>query len=112
MGTLNLNEKDIKAYKLKQLSYEFNDIPNENLIIARFGRYFGYSGVEAILNNEIDSDTMFWLLESGERLEEIDRYENAKMTFYANIASKAKDPVKAFKSLMKDQTNKLKGRKR
>lgn len=109
--TLNLTPEEIAKYKLRELESNSEDIPNENLVISRFGMYFGFEAVIAVLNNEIDTDTMFWLMEGAERVEEINRYENTKMALYANLASKAKDPKKAFDRLMKEQKNKMTGRK-
>jgi hypothetical protein len=58
---------------------------------------YGYEGIRAILNNEIDSDTAVWLLLAGRKMESLNQYKRTQAAFIGAAASKAKKPSSAFK---------------
>lgn len=73
-------------------------IDAEHLVIAEFGMYFGWGGIEAIFNDAISGDTMEWLLEAARRVDIRNQFNGASGTFTAVASANAKHPSQAFKA--------------
>jgi len=77
-------------------------VDDYHLTIAEFGKYYGWGGVSAILNNEINSETMAWLLVAARKISKITEYNNAKSSFIGSVSSQSKSPSKTFNELTSD----------
>lgn len=106
---LKLKPED-EEWSLRRLEKESSKlkIDNEQLLVAEFGKYYGWGGVSAILNNEIDFDTMAWLLEAGRRIASEYNYNLSYASFIGSISSKSKNPSSTFEQLTKNMTLKAK----
>ena len=83
---LQLQQKLEQAQKRK----ESTQVDEEWLFIAKFGRHYGYRGIEAILNNEISLETAIVLLEAGEKIHASEVIDHAVATQVANASVNAK----------------------
>lgn len=87
-----------KAAARINIGYE---ITQEHLDIAEFGEYYGWPGVKAVLDNDIDTSTYTWLLEASRRNRVRRQYEDANVTYLASLAVKTDKPEKFFEKFMK-----------
>lgn len=94
---LELSPEDLAKVNRNRAKRESIQIDEEQLLIAEFGKHYGYEGIRAILNNEIDSDTVVWLLLAGRKLDHMTQFKRAQAAFIGATASKAKKPSNAFK---------------
>lgn len=78
------------------------EIEPEWMFIAEFGYFYGWGGVQAILNNEIPTDVSVTLLEAARRVFYKQNYHQANGTFAATVAAfRTKKPAEAFTAAMK-----------
>lgn len=99
---LNFTDEEIKAYKERSLSKELEPkLDDSNRIIAEFGILYGFAGVEAILNDRVDLDTVLWLIEGGRKVKAAETYNTASASFLAILSANSKKPDNAFRSNMK-----------
>lgn len=84
----------IKARRIKDESKE--KITAENLIVAEMGILYGWEAVKAILNDEIDTKTMLWLLEAGRIIKAKEQYNDTTAVFTAVVSANQKKPSEAF----------------
>lgn len=77
-----------------QLDYEW-------LEIAEFGKHFGYAGIEAILNNEIDIEVVRVLIDGARNIDARAQVDTSQSMFIATASAKAKKPSSAFKKGIK-----------
>lgn len=94
---LELSPEDLEKVNRNRAKREAVQIDEEQLFIAEFGMLYGYEGIRAILQNEIDSDTAVWLLLAGRKLEHLAQFRRTQAAFIGAAASKAKKPSSAFK---------------
>lgn len=94
---LELSPEDLEKVNRNRSKRESTEIDEEQLFIAEFGKHYGYEGIRAILNNEIDSETAVWLLLAGRKLDHMSQFKAAQAAFIGAAASKAKKPSSAFK---------------
>lgn len=79
-----------------------NKISNEVYIVAEFGYYFGWAGVQAIRNNEITIEEAFGLLEGARKVWYTKLCEQGRMTVTAVAAPlAAKGANKVYNDGMK-----------
>lgn len=79
---------------------EATAVDKEWMFIAEFGRYFGYDGVKAILNNEIDLGTATMLLNGARKSYYSDVIDTGIAQYSALVASKSKTAGSTFKKGM------------
>lgn len=72
------------------------NIDQEQLIIAEFGVFYGWGGVMAILNNDIDSETVSWLITAARKIRHSINYDNAQSAFIGAISAQTKKPSDTF----------------
>jgi hypothetical protein len=77
-------------------------IDPEQLFIAEFGKHYGWAGVQALLNDEVDMQTAIWLLEGARRIDHRTTFVMAKASFIGAGAARSKKPVDTFKKSTKD----------
>jgi hypothetical protein len=73
------------------------ELDNEWMFIAEFGYYFGYEGIRAILDNEIDLSTAKYLLDAARKVWFSKAADMAHGSFIAAAAAQSKKPAAAFK---------------
>ena len=93
---LEFSPEEIARYKAREL--HTSALTDENLLVAEFGRLYGYQAVRAVLDDEIDRNTMNWLVEAGRKVQVKENYNLASAVFTAVASANAKDPKKAFNS--------------
>lgn len=93
---LEFTPEEIARYKSREL--KTSDLTDENLLVAEMGRLYGFEAVLAILNDQIDRNTMTWLIEAGRKVQVKENYNLASAVFTAVASANAKDPKKAFSS--------------
>lgn len=94
---LELSPEDLEKVNRNRAQREAVQIDEEQLLIAEFGKHYGFEGVRAILSNEIDSETVLWLLLAGRKVDHLSQFKAAQAAFIGAAASKAKKPSSAFK---------------
>lgn len=94
---LELSPEDLEKVNRNRAKREAVQIDEEQLFIAEFGMLYGFEGIKAILNNEIDSETAVWLLLAGRKMENLNQYKRTQAAFIGAAAAKAKKPSAAFK---------------
>lgn len=99
---LEISEEDrLKVAKLKS-SKEATKVEVEWLITAEFGYYFGYAGIEAIMNNDISLEIVGKLLAGAHKIDSRKTYDNAFAMFVGGLAANSKNAQASFKKLTKD----------
>lgn len=71
-------------------------IDQEQLYLAEFGRLYGYEAIKSALNNEIDSETMAYLVEAGRKLRYQEIYNMAQCVLIGCGSAMSKKPSAAF----------------
>ena len=102
-----LKERLERKRRASDLNIGF-EVTEEQLQIAEFGKHYGWDGVMAVLNNEIDTPTFQWLLAAARREHIRELYEQANITFYANLAVKTDTPTKYFEKFTKQYKDNMK----
>lgn len=92
--------------KVKQLRARQDEktikIDPEQYTLAEFGIYYGWSGIKAVLNNEIDGETMAYLIAGGRKVHSRMVYDQSLASFIGAASSKGKKPVTLFNKLTKN----------
>jgi hypothetical protein len=99
---LELSEEDLAKVSKRRQETESVAIDSEQLFVAEFGKHYGWAGVMAILNNEIDPQTAVWLLQAARKVDARYMYESAQATFIGAGAAQSKKPSQTFKKATKD----------
>jgi hypothetical protein len=94
---LDISPEDLAKVNRNRAKREAIQIDQEQMFIAEFGKHYGFEGVRAILNNEIDADTAAWLLLAARKVDSKTLYQNAQAVFVGTASSKSKKPSQAFK---------------
>lgn len=99
---LPLSEAELK--KLADFKSQSADIKVEPewLEIAEFGGYFGYDGIQAILNNEIEIEVVRMLLAAQRKVWASQLVDRANVAFIASVSAQSKRPTNTFKKAMKN----------
>lgn len=93
--------KEEKA-KLGKVLQTNSNVDPEWMIIAEFGGYFGYDGIRAIMNNEIDLDVVEVLVESKRKIWDKQMLDIAEATLASAAAAQSgKKAGSVFQSLTK-----------
>lgn len=94
---LELSPEDLAKVNRNRAKRESIAIDEEQMLIAEFGKHYGYEGIRAILNNEIDADTVVWLLLAARKVDHMTQFKRAQAAFIGAASAKAKKPSQAFK---------------
>lgn len=71
----------------------------EQFFIAKFGKHFGWPGVMAILNNEIDGQTAAYLMAGADKVDLQAQYKQAESMYIGSGSTKSKQPAVTFKKM-------------
>lgn len=103
-----LNEKEIAEYKLKELERDYlKASKSENMILAKLGMLYGSELLIQALNNEIDYNTMLWLVECGEQIEKIKQYDTISLIASALGSVNSKKGAESFKKIMENMKKEI-----
>ena len=100
---LELKPDELKKVQAVRLRHEQTNpkVDQEWYFIAAFGKHFGWGGVQAILNNEIDLGTANMLMAGARKVDYAHMFEDAQTAFIALGSSNSKKPSNTFESLTK-----------
>lgn len=105
---LQLSDQELdKLAKFKQARTSI-PVDKEWLEIAEFGYYYGFTGIQTILNDEIDIDTVQMLLAASRKVWAGQALDIAQATFAATASAQAKKPSTAFKKSVKGFIDRMK----
>lgn len=100
---LSFTPEEIAKLKARRVEAEGKTkLTEENLLVAEIGRLYGWQAVMSVLNDEIDSHTVLWLIEAGRKVQAREQYNLASAVFIANLSAEQKKPGEAFKKNTKD----------
>lgn len=94
--TLQIRPEDLAKIQNRKAQDEKLKVDAEWLALAEFGNYYGWGGVQAILNNDIDGDTMVMLLQGARKIEARRFYDSAKASFIGGVSANSKKPTQTF----------------
>jgi len=99
--------KAVRAKALREGSA--TNVDEETLLIAEFGKHFGWAAVEAVLiHNSITADTMVNLIMGARKIDAQNTYDMAHAAFIGSLAANSKKPSKSFKDLTKNLVKQMK----
>jgi hypothetical protein len=106
---LELSPEDLEKVNQARAKHESGvKIDDEQLFIAEFGKHYGFEGIRAILNDEIDGQTATWLLVAARKVDHRRLYDNARATFIGAGSVQSKKPADTFASLTKNLIKEMK----
>jgi hypothetical protein len=85
--------------KLEKNNKERVKVEPEHLMIAEFGKHYGYGGIEAIFEGKITSEQMAWLLSAARKVDSARMYDAAQTSFIGAASAQAKNPGNAFEKM-------------
>lgn len=99
---LEIKPEDLAKVEKNRRDREAIQIDENQLFIAEFGKHFGWGGVEAILNNEIDMQTAVWLMNGARKVDHRYTLNTAQAVFVGSGSVNSKKPKQAFERATKD----------
>lgn len=78
------------------------------LILAEFGRVYGWEAYKAARDDEIGLEEMMTLVEANRKIEHLDLYKNSLASFIGSGSAQTKRPSSTFKKLTNKFINKAK----
>lgn len=84
-----LNERSAKSPEVL--------VDQEWLAIAEFGKHYGWAAVMAVLNNEIDGETMAVLLAAGRKVDASRLYDASRASLIGTLSGNSKEPAESFR---------------
>lgn len=103
---LNLSADDQK--KLAQFNNSSIKVSEEWMLLAEFGRAYGWEAYKAARNDEISLDELMVMVEANRRLEYLEQYRMAEASFAGSGSAQSRKPSTTFKSLTKGILKKTK----
>ena len=101
-------EEDKKRAEARKVTdAENTGLTEENMMICELGMLYGFEAVLAVLNDEIDTNTMNWLLIGGRKLRARENYDNTVATARGVASAMSKDK-KALNSATEDYRKEMK----
>lgn len=94
---LQLTAEELARVERARARSEGQHISPEWAFVARFGKFYGWQGVIAILNNEIDLETAIMLMRGAEKVHASDVIDLANASYIAGIASRSKKGSQVMK---------------
>lgn len=104
---LDIKPEDLEKITRKRSKEEKIRVEPEHLFVAEFGKHYGWGGVNAVLNNEIDGDTASWLLQAARKVDARYSYDNAKSVLIGSASAQSKKPSQTFKKAMSDTVKEM-----
>lgn len=99
---LELTQEEWEKVRQAKAKYESrHNIDKYWFFIAQFGYYYGWGGVEAILDNKITMEEAQVLLEGANKVWSSHVVNHIQAAQAGNAANKGKKGVKVFKRIMK-----------
>ncbi len=86
---LELTAEELAKVQRSRQSREPLNVAPEELFIAEFGYYYGWGGVQAILNNDIDMATASGLLRGAQKVWYNKVVEQSYATYTSNVAGQS-----------------------
>ncbi len=105
---LELKPEDLDRITASRSKSDSLKIDDEQLFIAEFGKHYGFGGVQAILNNDIDGETASWLLLAARKVNSRFVYDNARACLIGSASAQAKKPSQVFKKATADLVKDMK----
>lgn len=107
---LSLSKEQLEKLAKFKADKESSEIKvdSEWLAIAEFGSYFGYAGIEAILNNEIDIEMVQMLIAGQRKVWASQVVDMAQAVMIGAGSAQSKKPGTTFKKAIKIFTSKMK----
>jgi hypothetical protein len=105
---LEVTTAELERIKRNRSKSEGLKVDAEQLFIAEFGKHFGWGGVQAILNNEIDPDTASYLIQGARKVDARYSYDNAHSALIGSVAAQSKKPSQVFKKATGDLLKSMK----
>ena len=95
-------EEDMKRAEARKVTdAENTGLTQENMMVCELGMLYGFEAVLAVLNDEIDTNTMNYLLLGGRKLRARENYDNTVATARGVASAMSKDK-KALNSATED----------
>lgn len=94
---LKLTPEEVAKVERAKAVHEGNRIEPEEMLVAEFGYYYGWEGVEAILTNRISTSTMMKLLKGARKVWYSKLIDSSIATYTATGAVNSKNPKKTMK---------------
>ena len=88
--------------RIRDAHEKSNQVDEEWCFVASFGKHFGWGGVQAILNNEIDLETANSLMLGAQKVEYTKMYNLAQANFIGTGSVNSKNPGSTFSKLTRD----------
>ena len=105
---LELSAEDLVKVNQSRAQNDSLKIDSEQLFIAEFGKHYGWGGVNAILNNEIDAQTASWLLIGARKIDSRTFCNDAQVVLIGTGAAKSKRPSQVFKKATAEHARNMK----
>lgn len=85
-------EEDKKRAEARKVTdAENTGLTEENMVVCELGMLYGFEAVLAVLNDEIDTNTMNYLLLGGRKLRARENYDNTVATARGVASAMSKD---------------------
>lgn len=105
----DISEEDLeKIRSYREQGKNQYPVDEEWMLLAEFGRAFGWQAYKDARDDLIDADEMMTLIQANRKLEYHHLYDTAQVSFAAAISAASKKPFATFKKLMRTITNNLK----
>lgn len=98
---LQIKPEDLKKIELRKQADERLKVDPEWLLIAEFGKHYGYAAVQDVLDNKITGETMTALVTAARKLESNMMKRISEAVFVASVSSQTKNPVQTYSKLVK-----------
>lgn len=99
---LELSQDELNRVAAARAKNEATKVDENWLFIAEFGFYYGWDGIQAILNNEITMDVANTLLAGARKVWSGRLYDHSMASFIGASSAQAKKPNQIFKKATRD----------
>lgn len=99
---LELSQDELKKVAAARAKREPTKVDENWLFIAEFGFYYGWGGIQAILNNEITMNVANTLLTGARKVWSGQLYDHTTAAFIGSSSAQSKKPSQAFKKATRD----------
>lgn len=94
--------------KLAQFNKSSTVVDDEWMLLAEFGKAYGWEAYQAAKNDEVSLQEMMILIEANRRLEYKDQYRMSQAAFAGAGSAQSKKPSSTFRALTKNLLKKSK----
>lgn len=99
---LELSQDELDKVAKSRARNESTKVDENWLFIAEFGYYYGWDGVQAILENEIGMDVANILLAGARKVWNGHLYDHATASLIGAASARSKKPNQTFKKATRD----------